>query len=74
MFRSNNYLFECFSSVATAEKEAEETHLDKPIEENLNRLQIEGEARSVEAAISVLKYVVFKSKLWIYLCDAFMLI
>lgn len=43
------------AAAAAAAKEKEETHLDKPLEDNLNRLQIEGEARSIEAAISVLK-------------------
>ncbi|XP_076105258.1 coiled-coil domain-containing protein 124-A-like [Mytilus galloprovincialis] len=42
------------AAAAAAEKEKEETHLDKPLEENLNKLQLEGEARSVEAALSVL--------------------
>jgi hypothetical protein len=34
------------------------THIEKPLEENINRLQIEGEqARSVEEAIAVLRYL-----------------
>jgi DNA-binding transcriptional regulator GbsR (MarR family) len=34
------------------------THIEKPLEENVNRLQIEGEqARSVEEAIAVLRYL-----------------
>lgn len=45
---------ERIAAAAAAEKEKEETHLDKPLEENLNKLQLEGEARSVEAALSVL--------------------
>jgi hypothetical protein len=33
------------------------THIEKPLEENLNRLQTVGEeARSVEEAIAVLRY------------------
>lgn len=34
-----------------------ETHLDVPLIENVNRLQVEGdEARTVEEAISILRY------------------
>jgi hypothetical protein len=33
------------------------THIEKPLEENVNRLQVVGEeARSVEEAIAVLRY------------------
>ena len=44
--------------IARGQKEASEpeTHLSKPLEENVNRLQVEEEsARTVEEAISVLK-------------------
>ena len=34
---------------------------DDPLVENLNRLEVEGEARSVDAAIGVLRYVMAKS-------------
>ncbi len=46
-------------AVAEAEKaKVVKTHLDEPLEENVNRLTIEGEtARSVEEAISVLTWV-----------------
>jgi hypothetical protein len=34
------------------------THIEKPLEENVNRLQVEGEeARSVEQAIAMLRYL-----------------
>ena len=34
------------------------THIEKPLEENINRLQAEGvQARSVEEAIAVLRYL-----------------
>ena len=34
------------------------THIEKPLEENINRLQTEGvQARSVEEAIAVLRYL-----------------
>ncbi|KAF4531493.1 hypothetical protein B566_EDAN004089 [Ephemera danica] len=42
------------AAVAVVKKEPQ-THIEKPIEENVNRLKVEGlEARSVEEAISVL--------------------
>jgi len=43
---------------AQPEKAQPETHLEKPIEENVNRLLVDGvEARTVDEAISVLRYV-----------------
>jgi len=43
--------------VATKTKEPV-THIEKPLEENINRLQTEGvQARSVEEAIAVLRYL-----------------
>ena len=43
--------------MAAAKKEPV-THIEKPLEENVNRLKVEGEeARSVEEAISVLRFV-----------------
>lgn len=37
------------------EKKVVETHLDKPVEENINRIVVEGEeARSVTEAIAIL--------------------
>ena len=34
------------------------THIEKPLEENINRLQTEGvQARSVEEAIALLRYL-----------------
>ena len=46
----------CFVvTVAAAAKKADVPHDEQPIEENINRLQLEGdEARSVDEAISVL--------------------
>lgn len=36
------------------------THLDAPLEENVNRVQVEGvEARTVDEALSVLRYEIF---------------
>ena len=43
------------AAAAAEVNKKEETHLDKPLEENLNCLQIDGEARSVDTAISVLR-------------------
>lgn len=41
------------------EKEKIKTHLDAPLIENVNRLEIDGEeARTVEQAISILGYVI----------------
>lgn len=42
------------AAAAAEVNKKDETHLDKPLEENLNCLQIDNEARSVGAAISVL--------------------
>lgn len=45
-------------------KEVIETHLTVPLEENINRLTIEGEeARSVTEAIAVLRFVKYKRNL-----------
>lgn len=41
----------------TEKKEKIVTHLDEPLEENINRLKIEGdEARTVDEAIGILRY------------------
>ncbi|KAJ1526002.1 hypothetical protein ONE63_009179 [Megalurothrips usitatus] len=43
------------AEAAQPSKPEEETHISKPLEENINRLEVEGEeARTVEEAISVL--------------------
>ena len=40
-------------------KEEVETHLTTPLEENINRVEVEGvEARTVDEALSVLRYIV----------------
>ena len=39
-------------------KEEVETHLTTPLEENINRVEVEGvEARTVDEALSVLRYL-----------------
>ena len=46
-------------------KEEVETHLTTPLEENINRVEVEGvEARTVDEALSVLRYlfVIFLSQ------------
>ena len=44
-----------------AQQEQENTHLSKPLEENINRVAVDGEeARTVEEAISVLRYILTK--------------
>jgi hypothetical protein len=54
-------------------KEKVVTHLDEPLEENINRLKIEGEeARTITEAISILRltinYLIFQfSKITVYL-------
>jgi hypothetical protein len=56
-------MFLCFQAdtekrkLSTTKVKESVTHIEKPLEENLNRLQIVGEeARSVEEAIAVLRY------------------
>lgn len=52
-----NIILFVFDIAAAGAKKEELTHDQLPLEENLNRLQIEGdEARTVEEAISVLGY------------------
>lgn len=47
-------------SKPTAKKEVIETHLTVPLEENINRLTIDGEeARSITEAIAVLRYLYY---------------
>jgi len=42
--------------IATTKTKEPVTHIEKPLEENINRLQTEGlQARSVEEAIAVLR-------------------
>jgi hypothetical protein len=44
--------------LATTKTKEPVTHIEKPLEENINRLQTEGvQARSVEEAIAVLRYL-----------------
>ena len=52
---AHSLLSSVFVTAAAAAKKADVPHDELPIEENLNRLQMEGdEARTVEEAISVL--------------------
>ena len=44
------------SSAETAQKKEEIPVNELPIEENVNRIEVENEARSVEEAISMLRY------------------
>lgn len=54
--REDAEIREAITKEQNAEKEAK-THLETPIEENVNRLQVEGaEARTLDEAISVLRF------------------
>ena len=46
-----------FLAAAEKKKKSDVVVNDLPLEENINRLETEGEARSVEEAISVLRLV-----------------
>ena len=51
------YLCGCVLAAAEKKKKSDVVFNELPLEENVNRLDTEGEARSVEEAISVLRLV-----------------